>query len=494
MQYRMLIGNQWLDAASGETYDVLDPSTAKVIATVPRASSEDAKAAIDMARDAFDKGPWPRMSPARRGEVLENLARLLEKNADEIASLESLNGGKPIRQASFADIPMAIEHTRHFGRLSATLEDEVVDLPDIGIKSRVVREPSGVCAGILPWNFPLLMAVWKVAPALAAGNTMVLKPAMYTPLTALEYGKMALEAGVPPGVLNIITGQGTEVGRELATNPGVDRLAFTGSTEIGREVMAMGAKTLKRVTLELGGKAPMVVLDDADTEETLRGTLFGAFLHQGQICLSGTRLILPSHIHDAFLGSLTKMAKAMRLGPPSSWETDMGPLISERQRGIVEGYIASGLEEGARLVLGGKRPRGLEEGFYLEPTIFDDVENGMRIAQEEIFGPVLAVLTYEDLEEALDLANGTPYGLAASVWSRDLKRGEDFARRVKAGTVWVNHHHILSCATPHGGYKQSGVGRELGIYGLHEYTELKHLFLDERGEAMKEAFGLVLPE
>ncbi len=493
MQYQMLIGDQWVDAASGETYDVLDPSTEDVIATVPKASREDARTAIDAARDAFDMGPWPTMNPSKRGEVLERLARLVEANAEEIASLESLNGGKPIRQASYADIPMVIEHTRHFARLAARLGDEIVDLPDIGIKSRVVREPIGVCSGILPWNFPLLMAVWKVAPALAAGNSMVLKPASYTPLTALEYGRMALDAGVPPGVLNIITGAGREVGRELVTHPDVDRVAFTGSTEVGREVMAMAAPTVKKVTLELGGKSPMVVLDDADSEETLQGTLFGAYLHQGQICLSGTRLILPSHLHDSFVEGLVNRAKAMRLGTPASWETDMGPLISEKQREEVEGYITSGVEEGAHLVLGGKRPEGFEKGFFLEPTIFDGVENDMRIAQEEIFGPVLSVLTYDDQSEALELANGTSYGLAASVWTGDLQRGEEFARKIKAGTVWVNHHHILSCATPHGGYKQSGVGRELGIYGLHEYTELKHLFMDETGEAMKEAFGLVLP-
>lgn len=494
MQHQMLIAGQWTDALSDDTYEVLDPSTEEVIATVPKASREDARAAVEAARDAFDQGPWPTMSPADRGKVLERLATLLEENAESLASLEAFNGGKPIRQTTFADIPMVIEHTRHFARLARTLVDEVVDLPDIGVRSRVVREPVGVCAGIIPWNFPLLMVVWKAAPALAAGNTMVLKPATYTPLTALEYARLALEAGVPPGVLNVVTGPGTDVGEELATNPDVDRVSFTGSTDVGRKIMAMAAPTVKKVTLELGGKAPMVVLRDANMEETLRGTLFGAYLHQGQICLSGTRLILPSEIHDTFVQKLVVKARAMRLGPPASWDTDMGPLISKRQRETVEEYIASGVDEGARLIQGGKRPPGIEKGFYLEPTIFDGVENHMTIAQEEIFGPVLSVLEYDDIEEALELANGTSYGLAASVWSKDLRRGEEFARKIRAGTVWVNHHHILSCATPHGGYKQSGIGRELGIYGLHEYTELKHLFVDETGEAMKEAFGLVLPE
>ncbi len=494
MQYTMLINGEWTEALAESRYEALDPSTEGVIATVPRASREDVRAAIDAAREAFDMGPWPRMSPDERGDILERLAALMEKNADELAALESLNGGKPIRQTSFADVPMAIEHTRHFARLARSLGDEVVDLPDIGVKSRVVREPIGVCGGIIPWNFPLLMAVWKIAPALAAGNTLVLKPATYTPLTALEYARLAMAAGVPRGVLNVVTGPGAEVGEELTSSPKVDRVAFTGSTEVGRKIMAMAAPTVKKVTLELGGKAPMLVLEDADPEEALRGSLFGAFLHQGQICLAGTRLLLPSNLHDSFLKRLVEKAKSIRLGPTSSWETDMGPLISGGQRKRVEGYISRGVEEGAKLVLGGRRPDSMEKGFYIEPTIFDDVSNEMTIAQEEIFGPVLSVLTYDDLDEALDLANGTQYGLGASVWSRDLKRAEELARRIRAGTVWVNHHHILSCATPHGGYKQSGVGRELGIWGLHEYTELKHLFLDESGEAMKDAFGLVLPE
>lgn len=490
----MLIGGDWVPSASGDVYQVLDPSTGEAMAAVPRAGREDARAAVDAAREAFDGGPWPRMSPRERGDVLERLAALVQEHAEALASLEAQNGGKPIRQASFADVPMAVEHTRHFARLARALRDEVVDLPDIGIKSRVLREPMGVCAGIIPWNYPLLMAVWKAAPALAAGNTMVLKPATYTPLTALEYARLAQRAGVPAGVLNVVTGPGREAGEELVTNPAVDRVAFTGSTEVGRTIMALAAPGVKKVTLELGGKAPMLVLDDADPVESLRGALFGAFLHQGQVCLSGTRLLLPEGLHDDFLGRLAEKARGMRLGPTASWETDMGPLISEAQRERVEGYIRTGLEEGAALVAGGGRPEGLDRGFYVEPTIFDGVTNDMTVAQEEIFGPVLAVLTYGTEEEALELANGTAYGLGASVWSRDLRRAEAVARAIRAGTVWVNHHHILSCATPHGGYKQSGVGRELGIYGLHEYTELKHLFLDETGEAMKDAFGLVLPE
>ncbi len=492
MQSKMLVDGEWTEASSGGTTQVIDPSTEGVLTEVPKATVEDARAAIDAARRAFDDGPWPRLSPRQRGAVLDGLVQLLEVRAEEFATLEARNGGKPIRQTSFADIPMAIEHTRHFAQLARTLQDEIVELPDLGVKTRVVREPAGVYAGIIPWNFPLLMTVWKVAPALAAGNTVVLKPASYTPLTALEYAKLAMKAGVPKGVLNVLTGPGLGVGEELVSNPKVDRVAFSGSTEVGRKIMMMAAPTVKKVTLELGGKAPMVILEDVDKKDALKGTLFGAYLHQGQVCLSGTRLILPTSLHDEFLNELVKMAQSMQLGSTTSWDTDMGPLISETQRERVEGFIESGLEEGADLVLGGRRPKGMERGFFLEPTIFDGVSNDMTIAQEEIFGPVLSVLTYDSYEEAVELANGTSYGLAASVWSRDLRAAEQLARRVRAGTVWINHHHLLSCAAPHGGYKQSGVGRELGIWGLHEVTELKHLFLDETGEVMKEAFGLVL--
>lgn len=491
---RMLIDGEWRESASGATYEVQDPSTEEVLAAVPRAGREDARAAVDGARRAFDAGPWPRTPPEARRRILERLADLLQASAERLAELEARNAGKPIRQASFADLPMAVEHTRHFGRLTAALRDEELDLPDLGARSRLVREPVGVCAGIVPWNYPLLMAVWKVAPALAAGNAVVLKPASATPLTALDYARLATEAGLPRGVLNVVTGPGPEVGEELATNPKVDLVAFTGSTAVGKQVMAQAAGSVKRVLLELGGKAPLVVLEDADPEESLRGALFGAFLHQGQVCLAATRLLLPESLHDAFLERLVARARRIRLGPTISWETDMGPLISSAQRERVEAYIARGKEEGARLVTGGGRPRDLERGFYLEPTIFDAVTPDMAIAREEIFGPVLSVMTYGDEEEAVELANGTAYGLAASVWSRDLSRAQGLARRIRAGTVWVNHHHLLSAAAPHGGYKESGVGRELGLWGLHEYTELKHLFVDETGETMREALGLVQPD
>ncbi len=490
----MLIGGAWVESTSGASQDVQDPSNETLLASVPRANREDARAAIDAARDAFDTGPWPRTPPGERGQVLTRLAELLQTDTDRLAELEARNAGKPIRQASIGDLPMAIEHTGHFGRLASKLVDEELELPDVGITTRVLREPIGVCAGIIPWNFPLLMAVWKVAPALAAGNTMVLKPATYTPLTALEYARLAEKAGLPPGALNVITGSGQEVGEELAAHPSVDKIAFTGSTEVGRAVMRRASDTLKRVTLELGGKAPMVILPDADQDEALRGALFGAFLHQGQVCLAGTRLLLPTAMRDRFVQRLRQKAESLHLGPTLSWETDMGPLVSASQRERVEAYVAQGVEEGAALVHGGRRPPEIPKGYYLEPTIFDDVTPEMTIAREEIFGPVLSVMTYETRAEAVEMANATDYGLAASVWSRDLKEAEAVARDIRAGTVWVNQHHILSCAAPHGGYKQSGVGRELGIWGLYEYTEVKHLFLDENGEAMKDAFGLVLPE
>lgn len=494
MEGRMYIDGEWVGSTSGEDREVLDPSTEQVLARVPRAGREDARAAVDAARDAFDRGPWPRTSLRERRRFLETLADRLEAEAEGLAALEARNAGKTIRQATFVDLPMAAEHTRHFGRLTAALEDEVVALPDLGGSSRVVREPVGVCAAIVPWNYPLLMAVWKVAPALAAGNTMVLKPASYTPLTALAYARLAEEAGLPPGVLNVVTGTGQEVGEELVRHPAVDRVAFTGSTEVGKRVMAQGASTIKKVTLELGGKAPLVLLEDVDREAALRGALYGAFLHQGQVCLAAARLLLPESLGDGFVKRLAERARSLQVGPVLSWETDLGPLISSSQRERVERYVQTGEEEGAVLLCGGGRPTNPERGYFFEPTVFDHVDPGSTVAQEEIFGPVLTVHRYRTLEEAEEIANGTPYGLAASVWSRDLDQAESFARRLQAGTVWINHHHLLSAATPHGGYKQSGVGRELGVWGLYEYTELKHLFVDETGETMEEAFGLVLPE
>lgn len=490
----MLIDGDWVESASGATQRILDPSNETALASVPRGTKHDARAAIDAARNAFDRGPWPRTSPAKRGRVLIRLAELVQTEADRLAELEARNAGKPIRQASIVDLPMVVEHTGHFGRLATQLEDEVVELPDIGITTRVLREPIGVCTGIVPWNYPLLIAVWKVAPALAAGNTIVLKPATYTPLTALEYGRLAEKAGLPSGVLNVVTGSGADVGEELASHPKVDRVAFTGSTRIGRRVMGLAADTVKKVTLELGGKAPMVVLPDADVDEALRGALFGAFLHQGQVCVAATRLLLPESLREAFLLRLRQLATALRLGPTLSWETDMGPLISASHRDRVEGYITRGRDEGANLVCGGQRPPDLPKGFYLQPTIFDGVTQEMAIAQEEVFGPLLSVMTYDTADDATEMANATSYGLAASVWSKDLDRATAFARQIRAGTVWINQHHILSCAAPHGGYKQSGIGRELGIWGLYEYTELKHLYFDESGEVMKDAFGLVQPE
>ncbi len=345
----------------------------------------------------------------------------------------------------------------------------------------VWREPIGVCGQIVPWNYPLLMTIWKIAPALAAGNTIVLKPASYTPLTALRLTQLIHEAGLlPRGVLNVVTGPGAEVGDALARHPGVDKVSFTGSTETGRHIMRLASDTIKRLTLELGGKSPSLVMPDADLELATDGVLFGVFFNGGQSCEAGTRCLVPESLHDEFLERLVTRARSLRIGDPLDLETDLGPLVSEAQCRVVEEYIEVGKSEGARLVTGGRRVRvpGFERGPFVEPTIFTNVLNGTRLAQEEIFGPVLSVIPYRTVTEAIELANASRYGLGAAVWSRDLQGAIEVAKRIRTGTVWINDHHIILPRAPFGGYKQSGIGREHGIYGLMAYTELKHIHVD----------------
>jgi acyl-CoA reductase-like NAD-dependent aldehyde dehydrogenase len=360
----------------------------------------------------------------------------------------------------------------------------------------VLREPIGVCAGIVPWNFPLVMAVWKLAPALAMGNTCVLKPASNTPLTALMLAEALDRTDLPKGVVNVITGGGATVGEELASHPDVDKVAFTGSTVVGRRIMQLASSTIKKTTLELGGKSPNIVFEDADMDQAVDGALWATFFHQGQVCESGTRLLLPESIHDEFVERLVERARQIKLGDPLDHESDMGPLVSAAQRETVEGYVRIGKEEGATLALGGKRPGGgqFERGFWFEPTIFTDVENSMTIAQEEIFGPVLSVLKFKDDDDAIRIANDSIYGLASGVWSQDPDRCLETAKRLRAGTVWINDFHLINCIAPFGGYKQSGVGRELSGYGLNEYTEVKHVHWDLGTPAHSKMFGVLISD
>ncbi len=481
--WNLYINGQWRAPRTGQYDSAYDPSNSSVLAQVGKADVEDTRAAIQAARTAFDCGPWAAMSPGERSRIMHKLVDALEARQAEIAELEMMNGGCTWRKANLMDIPVGLLHFRHFAKLADF--EPLEPVPQITFPTLsynfVRREPIGVCGQIIPWNFPFLMAVWKMAPALAAGNCIIIKPASYTPLSALKMMEIIHDTGLlPPGVLNMITGPGGIVGPELCVSPLVDKIAFTGSTEVGRQVMIQAASTIKKVTLELGGKSPNIILDDAELDIAIDGSLWATFMHNGQACESGTRLFVPSSIYDTFMERLIARASKIKVGLPGDGATDLGPLISAGQLKSVENYIRIGLEEGATPTLLGHRPTDpeLANGHYLTPTIFTNVRNDMRIAQEEIFGPVLVVIKYDSLEDAIKQANDTIYGLAAGVWSANLERAVSVANKLRAGTVWINDYHLINAEAPFGGYKQSGIGRELGTWGLHEYTEVKHIHAD----------------
>jgi aldehyde dehydrogenase (NAD+) len=481
--YDLYINGAWVEPSEGGQLPVHEPALGRPMATIARGSLADVERAVAAARTAFDSGPWPHTPPHERARILHALADGLEARTDEFAEAEARNLGVPLRKASFIDVPWAVEHLRVFAELARRDPYEPLPWNDVpGLSWNFVwREPIGVCAQIVPWNYPLLMAVWKLAPALAMGNTVVLKPASYTPLTALMLAEVIHASGLlPRGVFNLVTGAGAEVGEALAVHPGVDKVAFTGSTEVGRRIMALASPTLKRVTLELGGKSPSILLPDADLDLAVDGVLFGVFFNGGQSCEAGTRCLVPEKLHDAFIARLVARAEALRLGDPLDFETDQGPLVSMRQLEMVEEYVALGLREGATLVTGGQRAHvaGFEGAPFMQPTIFTNVHNSMRLAQEEIFGPVLAVIPYRDVGDAIRIANQTMYGLGAAVWSRDIPAAIEVARRIRAGTVWINDYHIILATAPFGGYKQSGIGREHGIQGMLAYSEAKHIHVD----------------
>jgi acyl-CoA reductase-like NAD-dependent aldehyde dehydrogenase len=481
--HNLYINGQWR-APRNEQYDrTVDPATGEALACVAKANAEDTRDAILAARQAFDEGPWPQMSPGERSRLMHKLVDALEARQEELGDVEMRNGGCTWRKAFLIDMLLGIIHFRHFAKLADF--EPLEPVPQITFPALsynfVRREPIGVCGQIIPWNFPLLMAVWKIAPALAAGNCLVLKPASYTPLSALKMFEIIHETGLlPPGVINLVTGPGSVVGPELCLSPMVDKVALTGSTETGREVMKMAASTIKKVTLELGGKSPSLVLDDADLDITIDGCLWATFMHNGQACESGSRLFVPESLYEEFMGRLIDRASKLVVGLPADGFTDLGPMISRSQLERTESYIQIGIEEGATPVLLGRRPDApeLANGHFISPTIFTDVRNDMRIAQEEIFGPVLAVIKYDRLEDAIRMANDTIYGLAAGVWSADVEKAVKVATGLRAGTVWINDYHIISAEAPFGGYKQSGIGRELGTWGLMEYTEVKHIHAD----------------
>ncbi|HEU4481170.1 MAG TPA: aldehyde dehydrogenase family protein [Actinomycetota bacterium] len=473
---KMTIGGKPTDALSGDTFEVKDPSTGKTITQVPRGHIDDVDAAVKAAREAFEDKRWSGLRPGKRTEILFKLGELIKRNMTELAQIETLDSGKPINIAS-AEIWTAGEVFRYysgwptkiFGETNPTQEEMFV---------YTLREPVGVCGGIIPWNFPLIMAAWKVAPALAFGNTVVLKPAEQTPLTALRLAQLALEAGVPEGVVNVITGFGDEAGQALAHHRDVDKVAFTGSTEVGRKILHGAETNLKRVTLELGGKSPNIVFSDADLRRASKGSMFGIFLNSGQVCTAGSRILVESSIHDDFVRSLVDATASMKVGPGLDESTGMGPVVSEEQLERVTGYIDIGRSEGAEIVTGGNRVEELGDGYFVEPTIFAGVRNDMRIAQEEIFGPVAAVIPVDDVDDAIRVANDTIYGLAASIWTKDLSKAHRVAKGIRAGTVWINGSGMYDPSVSFGGYKQSGFGRELGLHSMEAYTEVKSVWVN----------------
>ncbi|HEY6349227.1 MAG TPA: aldehyde dehydrogenase family protein [Candidatus Angelobacter sp.] len=475
---KLLIGGQWMEG-SGKAFETGNPATGEVLTTVSDASEKDVDQAVAAARKAFDDaaGAWRKMSASERGKVLWRIADAVEKNIDELAELETLNNGKPIFESRYVDMPMVADVFRYYAGWATKIHGETVNTFNNAF-TYTLREPVGVVGAIVAWNFPLLLASWKLGPALACGNTVVLKPAEQTPLTALRFGELALEAGLPPGVLNIVTG-GPETGEALVRHGGVDKVAFTGSTSVGKEIMRNAADSLKRVTLELGGKSPNIVFADSALDAAVKGAINGIFYGKGEVCCAGSRLFVEKKVEDEFLAKLVDYSKKLKLGDPLDPKTRLGAIVSEKQMKTVLGYIETGKSEGATLLTGGKRASvNGDHGYFIEPTIFGGVKNDMKIAQEEIFGPVLATLSFDDLDQVAELANKNVYGLAAAIWTNDIKKAHQLSRRLKAGTVWINTYGVMDAALPFGGYKQSGFGRELGMHAIEHYTELKTVWMN----------------
>jgi len=471
-QTKLLINNRWVASISGKTFPTINPATGEEICQVAEADAADVNLAVKAARAAFDtKAPWRRMSAADRGRLLNKLADLIEKHADELAMLESLDNGKPYGVAKIADLPLTIACYRYYAGWADKVQGKTIPMGgDYFCYTR--HEPVGVVGQIIPWNFPILMQAWKLAPALATGNTVVMKPAEQTPLTALRVSELIAEAGFPDGVVNMLPGYGPTAGAAIARHMDVDKVAFTGSTEVGHLIMEAAAQTnLKRVTLELGGKSPNIVFADADMDAAIEGSHFGLFFNQGQCCCAGSRVFVEEKAYDEFVDRSAARANARVVGDPFDARTEQGPQVDDIQFEKVMGYIESGKQEGARLVAGGDRAG--DRGYFVQPTVFADVRDNMKIAEEEIFGPVMSIIKFRDIDEVTDRANKTMYGLAGAVWTRDISKALAIANNVRAGTMWVNCYDVFDAAAPFGGFKQSGIGRELGEYGLQQYTEVK---------------------
>jgi aldehyde dehydrogenase (NAD+) len=469
---KFLINGEWVEPASGKYYDDISPSTGDVIARVADGGAEDVDRAVRAACAAFE-GAWAKFHPGDRGRMLIKLADLVRENAEELARIDAIDAGKPVTSSLRVDIPAAIDCFDYYAGWADKLHGETVPVRAPAF-TYLQRIPVGVVGQIIPWNFPIMMAAWKLAPALACGNTVVLKPAEQSPLSALKLGELCLAAGFPPGVVNIVTGFG-ETGGALVEHADVDKIAFTGSPEVGRIIVRASAGTLKKVSLELGGKSPNVILADADLEAAVRGASGGVFFNQGEVCSAGSRILVEKPVYNAFLEAFMARATTMKVGDPLDPDTYMGPVVNDEQFDRVMSYIDIGKNEGAKLMAGGNRIG--DRGYFVQPTIFADVDNRMRIAQEEIFGPVASVIPIEDADEAVRIANDSMYGLAAAVWTRDVARAHDVANRLKAGTVWVNTYGATDTRSPWGGFKDSGFGRELGRQALDLYTEYKAVWI-----------------
>ena len=481
-KHKLLIGGKRVDAINGEIFEVQNPANNSVIAYAPKGGKEDINRAVQAARDAFENGPWGKFTVSERGKLLWKLADLIETLTEEFAQLETLDNGKPLTISRAADIPLTVDHFRYYAGLATKIHGETLDIsvpyaPGASFFDFTLREPIGVVGQIIPWNFPLLMAAWKLGVALAAGNCVVLKPAEQTPLTALRLADLFAEAGFPDGVVNIVTGL-PEAGAALSSHDGVDKVAFTGSTEVGHEIVKASAGNLKRVSLELGGKSPSIVFPDANLDVAATGVAGAIFFNHGQCCCAGSRLLVHKNVYDELIGRVSEQANKIKLGPGMHPETEMGPLVSTEQKNRVLNFINSGKKEGAKILTGGDSPSGdMSSGCYVNPTVFEKIQPNMEIVQAEIFGPVLVAAPFEDLDEIITRSNDTNYGLAASVWTNDINKAHKVARGLKAGTVWVNCHNIFDANAPFGGYKQSGYGREMGVHALESYTQIKNVII-----------------
>jgi phenylacetaldehyde dehydrogenase len=473
---KMLINGKWVDAVSGKTFPTYNPATGEVLSRVAEGDAEDINRAVDAARAAFETGPWPKLTASERGRLIWKLADLLEKNIEEFAQLESLDNGKPLTVARAADVPLAVDLFRYMAGWATKIEGNTIPLsvpytPGVKYLAYTVREPVGVVGQIIPWNFPLLMAAWKLGPALATGCTVVLKPAEQTPLSALRLGELIQEAGFPDGVVNIVPGYGETAGAALAAHPKVDKIAFTGSTEVGKLIIHAAAGNLKKVSLELGGKSPNVILQDADMKSTIPGAASAIFFNHGQCCCAGSRLYVEKDKFDEVVEGVTRRADKIRIGPGFDPSSDMGPLVSEEQLNRVCSYLEAGFAEGAKATTGGSRHG--DKGYFVKPTVLVNTNEKMKVVREEIFGPVVTATPFTDIDDLVAKANDTIYGLAAGIWTRDIQKAHRIASQLRAGTVWINCYNIFDAALPFGGYKQSGWGREMGHEALEMYTEVK---------------------